>query len=362
MLKKAYINIKNWLLSDKIYPYRFFIGVFAILLFVTSFLSSFYYAKSAEKNFVDINNEITQTLDSDQGKNENKQEEKSGEKNNDKYSKKTTSNGQIDDSTSENNVSSTNESENEDEDESEDTSSTNNPTPTSSSESLSAVVAFYADNQSDSDSDDENHQRVVNNILSTSASVVLHAGDIMEDGTQDSMDRFDSVTSSLRSSKSFYSALGNNDRVVGDSSTPSQIYLDFFNYPNNEQWYSVNIGNLHAVFLDSAFSSGSSSQQTWLENDLQSAASQDRITVAIYHHPTFKSSVHDKFINNNVDFVVAGHVHTYSHSEDGGIHYFTCSGQTSIGYLLAYIYESYVVLKAYDSSNNLIDTYTINNR
>lgn len=243
---------------------------------------------------------------------------------------------------------------------------TPSPSPSSSPvptpESSTAYVAFYADPQSDSDSEDVNHQRVVDYILARGANPVFNAGDLLEDGTQASLDRFNAVTSTLRSSRTFYSALGNNDRVEGDSSTPSQIYLDNFSFPNNERWYSLNWGNLHMVVLDSAFASTSQTQKDWLQADLQSANSQDRITGVMFHHPSYASTISSYLTNNNVDFVVMGHEHSFRYYDSNGIDHFVSSGQTSMGYFTLRVYESYATLSAYNSSNGLVGTYNINDR
>lgn len=229
-------------------------------------------------------------------------------------------------------------------------------------ESPSAVVAFYADNQSDTDIEDANHQRVVNYILASGANPVFHAGDLMEDGTQDSMNRFNSVTATLRATRAFYAALGNNDRVEGDPSQPSQLFLNNFTFPNNEQWYSVNYGNLHLVVLDSAFSSGSATQLSWLASDLQSSASQSRITGVMYHHPTFVSTISSQLITYGVDFVVAGHNHSYNHSISNGIHFFVLSGQPNLGYMIGRIYNDKVNISVYNSSNGVVDSIEFNER
>lgn len=141
------------------------------------------------------------------------------------------------------------------------------------SDVFSIAVAFYGDSQSDTDEEDLYHLNAVNCILSSGVNSVFHVGDLMEDGTEASLDRFNNVTATLQSSRTFFAALGNNDRVVGDPSTPSPLWFANFSFPNNEQWYSVNYGNLHLVVLDSAFSSGSMSQLSWLTADLQSVAS-----------------------------------------------------------------------------------------
>jgi len=230
------------------------------------------------------------------------------------------------------------------------------------SESLSATVAFYGDSQTDNDPEQNNHLQVANYILATSANPVFHAGDLMEDGTEASLNYFNSATATLRASRTFYSALGNNDRDPANPTSPSPLYLANFSYPNNEQWYSVNAGNLHVIVLDSAFSSASPTQLGWLQTDLQSAASQSRITGVLYHHPAFSSSISSYLIDNGADFVVAGHNHAYAHSTSSGIHYFVTSGQTSIGYFLLRVYSSYAILSAYNSGNGLVETITISNR
>jgi hypothetical protein len=234
--------------------------------------------------------------------------------------------------------------------------------PPDDPESAFPVVAFYADNQSDTDEEDQNHQRVVDYILATEADPIFHAGDIMEDGTQDSLDRFNTVTATLRATRTFYAALGNNDREIGDPSSPSQLFLDNFVFPNNEQWYSVNYANLHMIVLDSAFSSASQAQKDWLSDDLCKPEAQSRIIGVIYHHPSFSSSISEQLTNLGVDFVVSGHLHVYSHTIQNGLDYFVLSGQPDIGYMVAEVYPDFAEIAVYDHNNNLIDTVTVENR
>lgn len=242
------------------------------------------------------------------------------------------------------------------------TDSSSSGTSGDTAESLSVYTAFYADNQSDSDADDAIHLSVVNKILATGANPVFHAGDLMEDGTADSLNRFNNVAGSMLSARTFYGALGNNDRVYGDSSTPSQLYLDNFIFPNNERWYSVNTGNLHLIILDSAFAASDPSQLAWLESDLQSAAAQSRLIGVVFHHPTFFSTISSYLINNGVDFAVAGHIHTYSKTSSSGLNLFTLPGGTSLGYATASVYSSYAVIRVYNSAGNLIEATTVSNR
>lgn len=224
-----------------------------------------------------------------------------------------------------------------------------------------AYVVFYADTQSDTDEEDSYHQSAVNNILATGANPVFHLGDIMEDGTQNSIDRFLAVTSVLRGSRTFYPALGNNDRVVGDSSTPSPFYFDNFGVP---RYYSVNVGGLHMIVLDSAFSSlaPGSAQYNWLVSDLQSDEARTRVVGIMLHHPSSLSSISSLINDYHVDFTVAGHVHSYSQSYGSGAYNFTSSGQTSIGYIIVSVSGNNINVRAYDSGNGQIDSASFTNR
>ena len=229
-------------------------------------------------------------------------------------------------------------------------------------ESVSAFVAFYADNQSDSDVEDATHLSVVNKIIATGANPVFHAGDLMEDGTEASLNRFNNIAGSLLSQRLFYGALGNNDRNGSDTSTPSPLYLANFNFPGNERWYSVNTGNLHLIVLDSAFASASQTQLDWLTADLQSAASKSRITGIMYHHPAFTSSIESYLINYGVDFVLSGHIHTYTKTLSGGVHRYTLNGGASLGYSTLRVYSTYAEFRAYNTNGDLIDSDRITNR
>ena len=236
------------------------------------------------------------------------------------------------------------------------------PEPTPEPESPSAYVAFYADNQSDNDQEDANHLATVNRILSSGANPVFHAGDLMEDGTQNSLDRFNTVTTTLRATRTFYAAIGNNDRKVGDSTTPSQLYLDNFSFPNNELWYSVNYGNLHMVVLDSAFNASNATQRSWLQADLQSSASQDRITGVMFHHPTFADTIAQDLVDYGVDFVIMGHYHSYNHSVKNGINHFIMSGQPTIGYVLMRVYSNDVSMTVYNHNGTVVENIAFDER
>lgn len=230
----------------------------------------------------------------------------------------------------------------------------------SSSDDFSTSVIFYGDSQSDTDEEDIYHSNVVGAILSAGGNPIFHAGDLLEDGTEASLNRFNSVTSTLRGSRTFYAAQGNNER-------DSSVYFDNFEFPGNERWYSINSGNLHMIVLDSAYSSTSagSAQYNWLISDLQSSTSQSKITGVIFHHPPYGSGGDTKglmgtivplFRDYGVDFVVSGHEHLYQKRNVDGIYYFVTSGQPSIGFLKADIYTNTISITAYSNGGGVVDS------
>ncbi|MDD3474904.1 MAG: metallophosphoesterase [Candidatus Dojkabacteria bacterium] len=343
----------------------FIISIILVLLISTTFI----FINSKSLNITISNSKLLNLIQKEDTEEETTSEENTRTKNNssdDQVDIPETS--EEDDTTTSNNTVEDDNNEEETQDEDEDNNSSSQepedlpePEPTVP-ESPSAYIAFYSDNQSDSDADDVNHQRVVNYILNSGANPIFHAGDIMEDGTQDSLDIFNAVTQTLRSTRTFYAALGNNDRVVGDSTTPSPLFLNNFSFPNNERWYSVNYGNLHMIILDSAFASTSTTQTNWLINDLQSSASQDRITGVMFHHPTFSSNIASYLVDYGADFIISGHLHSYSHYMTSGIDQFVLSGQPNIGYMIGRVYSDEIKITVYNSNNSVIDSVTIEDR
>jgi len=350
---------------NKKLSFKTLFAISIVLVILTG--SAFLFTNSESLTLNTINSKLLNLVQDEETDNDEQSSEENTEGDTD--TENSTENPEEESSTESNTQSSTEESSSsstdqdtsdqtdEDEDEGED-----EPEPEPQPESPSAVVAFYSDNQSDTDEEDENHQRVVNYILSSGANPVFHAGDVMEDGTQDSLDRFNTVTQTLRATRTFYAALGNNDRKIGDSSTPSQLFLDNFVFPNNERWYSVNYGNLHMIILDSAFASTSTTQLNWLTNDLQTDNSQNKITGVMFHHPSFSSTISTYLVEYGADFIISGHLHSYNHYTTDGIDQFVLSGQPNIGYMIVKVYSDEIKVTVYNNSNTVIDTETINER
>ena len=177
------------------------------------------------------------------------------------------------------------------------------------------------------------HQRIVDDIIRTEPVAVFHTGDLVGDGANRAdWDKFNEITAKLRETTKFYPALGNHD-------LPPQIFLENFDLPNNERWYSVEIDDIHFIVLDSNSSTSEGSEQyRWLETDLQNARDKARFVVAIFHHPPFSTGPHVEdekglrqtlvplFEEYGVDIVFSGHDHDYERSLVNGIYYVVTGG------------------------------------
>jgi hypothetical protein len=115
--------------------------------------------------------------------------------------------------------------------------------------------------------------------------------------------------------------------VPGNHEYESPGALPYFEYfgelaggPQGQGYYSFDIGDWHAVALNSNISvSASSSQVTWLRADL--AANRARCTIAYWHHPLFTSGPDGDtpamrelwrvLYEHNADVVLNAHEHMY---------------------------------------------------
>lgn len=344
-MKEKFLFAKNFLVSN-FKKHKLFYTITAIVLILFLLLLAFTYWQNPkeEGQKISVFKRITTSLKKEKvetPKNNNSQNSNTGQTT-------ATADGQINNESNDNSTEPSGDSDNPE------------PTPTPPEEEpISAFVGFYADSQSDTNEEDAIHQTVVDELLASGANPIFHAGDLMEDGTQASFDRFNAVAGTLLGSRSFYPALGNNDREFGDSGTPSHLFLEQFGLG---QWYSLNTGNLHIVVLDSAFAGASPAQLAWLDSDLKSAESQNRITGVMFHHPSFVSTINSYLVNDGADFVIDGHTHSYSQYTSDGIYYFTLPGGGSLGYALANIYTTRGEMYIYDTYGGLIGSASFNNR
>ncbi len=178
------------------------------------------------------------------------------------------------------------------------------------------------------------HAKIAEAIAKETPDLVLHSGDLVENGLSSGQwENFFKTASPFLRTAPFYSALGNHERN-------SPAYFDNFVLPGNERWYSFDYGAAHFVVLDSNSGWRSNEQQLeWLRKDLAGAGPRWRF--AVFHHPMYSTSkvegrVKDTaamaklwgpiFEQGKLTAALGGHNHNYQRAEKNGVTYLTSGG------------------------------------
>lgn len=132
----------------------------------------------------------------------------------------------------------------------------------------------------------------------------------------------------------FWPTLGNHDwhTMTCDADQCSSAYLDYFTLPNNERYYTVDLGLVRLFALDSEQGEPDgrdqdSIQAEWLRTQL--AASTACYNVVFLHRPPYGSGRHGAhtvvqwpFADWGAQAILSGHDHLYERLEAHGIPYF----------------------------------------
>jgi 3',5'-cyclic AMP phosphodiesterase CpdA len=204
--------------------------------------------------------------------------------------------------------------------------------PPATAELPSNAIIVYGDSRSGHSI----HKAIVRTIIKTEPSAVFHTGDLVYDGSSSAeWATFNSITSELVESTPFYPALGNHD-LPQNHDLPPQLFLDNFDLPNNERWYTVEVDGLHFIILDSNTDLVEGSEQyEWLENELLQVA--DEFAAVVFHHPLLSTGPHGDeldlgpilvplFEEYDVELVLNGHDHDYERSFKDGVYYLVVGG------------------------------------
>jgi len=190
-------------------------------------------------------------------------------------------------------------------------------------------VVVYGDTRTG----DDEHRSIIAQIKEQTPYAIFHTGDLVDDGDVASQwDTFNEITVDLFKDRWFYSTLGNHEKN-------SDNYFENFVLPGNERYYSVNIGNVHYIVLDSNFEiSSGSDQYIWVEADLKNAATKSDFQVVVMHHPPYSTGAHGddesgmrtKIVplleKYGVDLVFSGHDHSYERADNNSIVYIVAGG------------------------------------
>lgn len=182
----------------------------------------------------------------------------------------------------------------------------------------------------DTRTNDDDRALVVSRILQVNPDLVFNTGDLVEDGNYESQWRlWFSTNQMLLEDKPYFVAIGNHEHNA-------PIYYDYWHFPGNEQWYSVNYGNAHFICLSTeTYLYGD--QRSWLESDLAAASDSALWIFVFFHKPPYSSGSHGSsnavrnawcslFETYGVDIVFNGHDHHYERSLVNGVYYIVTGG------------------------------------
>jgi len=196
--------------------------------------------------------------------------------------------------------------------------------------------SVYGDTRTQADS----HLAVVNRIIASAPYFVLHTGDLVANGSDESQwsTYFATICSSASAAQRFpfYYAIGNHE---GESPLYyNYIYLPHNNPDSTESYYSFDYGNSHFISLDTQKPYGpSSGQYQWLRKDLVNAYNKTFIFVFMHDHPYcagghnsnlgLRDTLSPLFQTFKVDMVFSGHSHFYQRNGPvNGVTYIIAAG------------------------------------
>jgi 3',5'-cyclic AMP phosphodiesterase CpdA len=197
-------------------------------------------------------------------------------------------------------------------------------TTTPSSASLPLTFAVAGDSR-----DNPNvYRRVLEAVMDSGAEFLLHTGDLVNKGTEAKWQDF--AQSMAGFALPFYPVPGNHDGLDGQLDG----YLAYSGAPAAH--YSFDRGDVHFTMADSHIGGISAGELAWLREDL--SASTQPIKMVVLHHPPFDPDGTDHImaygneafmalmVEQQVDYVFAGHIHAYAREERDGVTYIITGG------------------------------------
>ncbi len=245
-------------------------------------------------------------------------------------------------------------------------------------------VAAYGDIRSGYDV----HRKIVSLIEAARPVAVFNVGDMVSRGASgDEWKAFAEITKGLRSSASYYAALGNHEKGgVGE-------FESLFHYPGNGRWYAAGVPGVRFLVLDYLSPMGKgSAQYDWLKGELGKPRGADKFVVVVMHKPLMSTGPHGRdkwparrdleklFRARGVDLVISGHDHDYERLERGGLTQVVTGGGgaplrpeafkspysrvflETYNYTLLSVCGGTLKLEAFDQDGKPIDSFTLKAR
>ncbi|MBL9018038.1 MAG: metallophosphoesterase [Myxococcales bacterium] len=188
------------------------------------------------------------------------------------------------------------------------------------------------------------HKKLVDQMLAEPLDLVAVTGDMVLHGSDEAdWQRFFTITAPLVAQVPYLPAVGNHD-LGWDGADTARNANEVFTLPPGPpdrpagtNWYSLDVGDVHLVFLDSnAYERPE--QETWLAADLVAARARGvRAIIAFTHDGPYSRGYHRGngiarqryvpiLVQHHVDYVFSGHDHLYQRGEAGGLRYAVTGG------------------------------------
>lgn len=184
------------------------------------------------------------------------------------------------------------------------------------------------------------HRQLVERMLAEPLDAVAVTGDMVLRGSdRGDWQRFFAITEPLLGAVPYLPAIGNHDLGWNTGGRPEAFALPPgpADRPPGAFWYSVDIADVHLVFLDSnAYER--TEQEVWLDADLAAArAGGARAILAITHDGPYSRGTHRGnrearrrfapiLVRHGVDLVLSGHDHLYQRGAQDGLPWIVTGG------------------------------------
>lgn len=181
------------------------------------------------------------------------------------------------------------------------------------------------------------HEKIVDAMLAEGLDLIAVTGDMVARGTDEGdWQRFFAVTRELLAQLHYVPAIGNHDVGLGTNEVFALPQAPA-GRPDRTYWYSIQLADIHLVFLDSN-AYDRAEQEQWLEADLVAARAKNaRAIIVLTHDGPYSRGDHrgnrvarDRYVpilaKYHVDLVLSGHDHIYQRGEAGGIRYVVSGG------------------------------------
>jgi 3',5'-cyclic AMP phosphodiesterase CpdA len=167
------------------------------------------------------------------------------------------------------------------------------------------------------------YSRVLESVMNSGSEFLVHTGDLVTRGTQANWEKFEQQMTDF--SLPFYPVPGNHDGLAGQLDG----YLAYSGAPAAH--YSFDHETVHFTLADSHNGGIGANELGWLRGDL-SATSQP-VKMVFLHHPPFDPDGTDHImaygndafmalmVEQQVDYVFAGHIHAYASAQRDGVRY-----------------------------------------